>query len=731
MNEDILSQLSAEEQELASKLAELRSRKAFLLQQHNEELARQKREESLAKPITIQVTGVQKWSNGDFVMTESPFREDLIALMRTIPSRVYTGGKHNAFAIGDWPSVVEKLKELKNVTVEYLDAADYEIEILLRAPNWLVELDQRWLIATPARNVPQKFILHTIAGAQWNTEKQRYAVPLTEAHNVWKRLEGIDKVEWSDEAREFVIKQIERRTSLDKIAELEIDEKYAEFDLNGIKLRPFQSVGARFIETADGNAILADEMGLGKTPQAIAYAHMLGFKKVVVIVPASLKPNWSREIKKFTGKTAKVLYGAEPSRYDLVNLVASDSPFEWFIINYDIVGRKTVQPEETKVNEEGYTVTYPAKDRFLWAEIISMARPDLVIVDEGHYIKNLDSNRSKAIRGIKAQRFLFLTGTPVLNRPGELWPMLTKISPEQFPAFETFVNQYTYDGKTVRNKDELHEVLRPLMIRRLKSQVYPELPAVDRRQIYHELSPKALKAYNKVLMGVYDAIEDYHPGQAGATMKVTSILAQIQRLKMISAIDKAERTAELAQELYDQTDESEHRKVIIFTQYKGVAYKIAKLLGKDALSFVTRHGSEFVTADGPDRDRMVQQFQTDDSIKYLVVTEKTTKEGHNITAAGHVIFNDLFWTPAGHDQAIGRAYGRISDMHGVDAYFIIGTSEELGDEDGSIEEWIWQLLGFKQGVIEESVEGVESSRDVSIGMMLIEKIRNSMGARKR
>jgi SNF2 family DNA or RNA helicase len=131
-------------------------------------------------------------------------------------------------------------------------------------------------------------------------------------------------------------------------------------------------------------------------------------------------------------------------------------------------------------------------------------------------------------------------------------------------------------------------------------------------------------------------------------------------MKQVCAIDKVEDTADLATELYDQTDESEDRKVLIFSQYKAVAYAIyQRLADQGALCFVRRGEDSFITADNNERDALVQQFQNDPSIKYLIVTEKTAKEGHNITAAGHVIFNDLFWTPAAHEQGEGRAYGRL------------------------------------------------------------------------
>jgi SNF2 family DNA or RNA helicase len=242
------------------------------------------------------------------------------------------------------------------------------------------------------------------------------------------------------------------------------------------------------------------------------------------------------------------------------------------------------------------------------------------------------------------------------------------------------------------------------------------------------LSPKAMKLYRKIEMGIYTSMAEFDAkGQGGKEMNITNILAQIQRLKMVCAIDKVDATAELARELYDSTEEG-YKKVLIFTQYKAVAYGIWQRLADDgALSFVTRGAHDFITAGNEERDRLVQEFQTNPDVKYLVVTEKTTKEGHNITAAGHVIFNDLFWTPAAHDQAEGRAYGRMSDSHSINAYYMITEM----DGEGSIEEWIMDLLAEKLAMINEVVEGVESGRDVSVAMALIEKMRGSMWTRNK
>ncbi len=321
-----------------------------------------------------------------------------------------------------------------------------------------------------------------------------------------------------------------------------------------------------------------------------------------------------------------------------------------------------------------------------------------------------------------------LTGTPILNRPGELWPMLHVADSITFPSFETFKSQYTYDGKVVRNVDQLKELLKPLMIRRLKRDVIKELEPINRINSYFELSERSRKLYDKVLAGVFEILAEWNPNQAGYEKKTTHILAQIQRLKQVVAIDAVESTADLATQIYDSSpEEGAPNKVLIFSQFKATTYGIAKRLGHEALSFVSYNGSGmsgFVTGDHNWQQAQIDQFQKDPNIHFLCVTEKTAKEGHNITAAHAVIFNDLFWTPAGHQQAEARAYGRISDLHTIDSYYRIGVN--------SISEKIMAILAAKLSIIEQVVEGVEASRaDTSIVHELLASLKEELWTIKK
>lgn len=453
--------------------------------------------------------------------------------------------------------------------------------------------------------------------------------------------------------------------------------------------------------------IIADVMGLGKTPQEIAICELLAKNKpdakFLFIVPATLKTNTIRQIKKFTGKQAHVFFNARPNEQDMEDILLGS--YQYYIINYELVGRETViEHKEHKVINGVFT---NKEERYFWAELISAAGFDIIGYDEAHKLKNVDSNRSRASRKIKHNKVIFLTGTPVINRPGELWPMLNIIDPSTFPSHDRFMRQYTYDGQTARNVEELHELLKPIMIRRTKEDIYGEdLPLKRRLYEYSNLSEKAQFVYNKILAGIWIDL-------AGVHINVTSILAQIQRLKQVCAIDTVDEVVEKAIELYDsQPVEKKHKKIIIFTQYIATAKSIQKKLGNEAHLIM---GMPNMSLD--ERMEVVDKFQKDDS-QFLVATTLAASEGLDITAAGTVIFNDLLWTPAGHEQAEDRAYMRQSDPHGIDAYYYV--------KEKTIMEWIQELLDLKTEVIGETIEGVKASRDTNIANELIKRMREEM-----
>lgn len=702
------------EEKLKASLAEVQRKKA--------EIEKEKEiERKLYPPVSLTITSIQD----KILSIKNDYRQDVVAMLTQLPGRVYKGFGSNTIPVESYPTLVEETKKLKNVTLSVSADLALEIEHALRQPKWTVKLDKRFLKLIPGPK-HSYWDVQMLPNIKKDERYGYYEIPLSEGWRLLQTFKNMNgDVYYHPDAFNYIESQIAKRESINDIAKAKDWPYDVEFADKNVTLRPAQKVGAAFIEASDYKTLLAYQMGLGKTIISLAVAIKNNFRTMIVC-PAALRPNWCREIYRLTGQKPQVLIGTEPSEYDLKQMILN--PSQYVVANYDILSKKS-EYDDITIDQEGHK-HIEHKTRFLWIDVINMARFDMVIIDESHYIKNTDSNRSQAIRRLKVPRIIHMTGTPVLNRPGELWPILTMLQPETFPAEETFIRQYTYDGKIARNVDELREVLKPIMIRRKQSDVVDEVPPLNRITEYHDLSKKAIKIYNKILDGIYQELQEfeakrYDYGQPRES-KVTHILAKIQRLKMVCAIDKVDQTSDLAMNLQDSASEGKHNKILIFSQYKAVAYAIHQRLGHESLCFVEIGKDDFHTVDNNERDRRVQEFQNNSKIKYLVVTEKTAKEGHNITEAGYVIFNDLFWTPAAHEQGEGRAYMRINDPHGIDAYYMVT------DMDGdSIEEWIWALLQRKMAVINQTVEGVEASRDVSVANELIAKLKESMFTRRK
>jgi SNF2 family DNA or RNA helicase len=539
------------------------------------------------------------------------------------------------------------------------------------------------------------------------------------------------------------MEDVEQRMKLDLIAQKK-DSNFLDHLLivkqleeEGTPPHPFQKVGVEFIDTAGARCILGDQTGLGKTWQAVLWAETQRLRnpefQTVVICKASNKPNWAREIKRLAGVDAIVCEGGKPDFFDHIKPIMARHPY--IIINYETLATRQEtraldsdgQPAWHDVwnKEAGEYESEPLMEEvYTWAGIFLAAQPNFVVADEAHYIKSPEAHRSKAVRLLAGvPHVLVMTASPILNRTEELWPLLYMMDPVMFRKERDFLDKYTWNGRQPKNVKELHALLKPRFLRRLKKDVQPDLPPINRITRWMELSPGAKKQYEDVLAGVWELVATFDPqGHGGGYTQVMSILAQITRLKQVCAADKMDYTAELATEIQDSNENG--GKVLIFSHFMATAAGIAQRLGGEAVCTVKRTPTDFVSMSPAERDTLFEKVRNDPSIKY-VVTTSASQEGHNMEFCDWVIFNDQFWTPEAHNQCEGRAYGRLSNPHPIDSYYVVA--------DVDIERWIMELLGKKLAIIQTAVEGVETARDtdVSIGMELIKRMKEEMWRRKR
>lgn len=616
--------------------------------------------------------------------------------------------------VSEWYPLTQELYQLKNIFIRYNKIKENEIKEWKAAPNYHVDMDNRGFIVKVGP-LGSPYLLRSITGAVFDYSKHHFRIPFTESWKIPAEFVkyNAEGVEYTPEAKDFIEKQLTLRSTLDQIAERETPLEPITMR-DGLTLKDFQAVTVEYSEAAGDRIVCGHEMGLGKTPIALAVFERVAArgegKKFLIVVPASLKPNWSREIRKFTNFVPYELYGSTPSNFDMAQILAGE--YRYYIINYDILAEVTKIPEKFEKNDAGEMIKTEAKERFLWVDILNAGGFDGIAVDEAHYCKNVGSYRSRAVRELVSPRILLLTGTPLLNRPSELWPLIAMIDKDVAGPYETFVKNYTIDGKHPRNVDELREVLKPIMFRKTKKDVLKELPPINRITREYQLSSTARRQYDMVLDGLWADIKRWD-GSSSGTEVITSILAQLLKMKQVCAWDKTAYTADLATELYDQSSNG-HRKVLIFSQFVNSPECVSNIAARLAPESLWFAGGQEVHK----RMDIVDEFQTNDEKHFLSVGLKAAREGLNITAAGSVIFNDLDWTPANHHQAEARAYGRLSDLHSVNSYYIVS--------EGTIEDDIMELLEAKLNIFNAIIEGTEEARDSTIVMELIKRLKERM-----
>jgi SWI/SNF-related matrix-associated actin-dependent regulator 1 of chromatin subfamily A len=455
----------------------------------------------------------------------------------------------------------------------------------------------------------------------------------------------------------------------------------------GLQYRPFQKAGIVYAMNRP-NALIADEMGLGKTIQAIGIINASRIKgKVLVVCPASLKINWKREMDKWLvdKRSVEIANGKEFPDADIV------------IVNYDILKK---YHDELRQHEF-----------------------DLLVCDESHYLKNSKTQRTSEVLGkwdkdeskitspINAKRKVFLTGTPILNRPNELWPLVSALG--LFKSWKYYHTRYC-DGKETRygwdvsgasNLGELQEKLREsIMVRRLKKDVLKELPAKQRQileipntrettRLINQGRILAEKNNQKIinlqiaveLSKASDNPEDYKEAvkRLGEASKFAfDEMAQVRHDTAVAKIPS------IVEHVHNCLEEDEDQKIILFAHHHDVINGLKESLGEKAV-VLTGETKE------ADRQAAVDKFQTDPNCKVFIGSIGAAGVGITLTASNHVIFAEEAWTPAAISQAEDRAH-RIGQENSV-------LVQHLILEDSMDVPMVQQLLE-KQEIIDKALD---------------------------
>lgn len=513
------------------------------------------------------------------------------------------------------------------------------------------------------------------AGFRWNpTAKQWYATDIN----------SVEKVKnYCDEKAITAIESIKN----EKIVEIEssraIDNNIEFPAPNGLAYLGYQKAGIAYAINHK-NCLIADEMGLGKTIQAIGLINAIPeIKKVLIICPASLKLNWKREIEKWL---------VSPTLVEIANGEMPNANI--IIVNYDIVKK-----HETALKS------------IAW---------DLMICDESHYLKNPKAQRTQIILGykdklpIQSGRKIFLTGTPILNRPIELHPILRAMQVEFAKSWKYYAVRYCagsesrwgWDVSGSSNTEELGEKLRStIMIRREKSQVLKELPEKTHQLI--SIAPNGAAAQIKKEQKAYSEMEEQTKELKAEVLKLRkenktdteeyrkavqkmrsasmASFTEISKLRHETAIKKIPYVSEMV----INAIESE-KNIVVFAHHTDVLDGIIEEVRKANFTAEKIDGSVSIEK----RQQIVDDFQNG-KINVFVGSIKAAGVGITLTKASHVIFAELDWTPATITQAEDRCH-RIGQENNVLVQHIVF--------DGSIDAMLAKKLVEKEEIIESIME---------------------------
>lgn len=483
---------------------------------------------------------------------------------------------------------------------------------------------------------------------------------------------------------------------------------------------PYQKIGINRLLDLEGVSLLADDMGLGKTLQAIGWLAKKTITKlpVIIICPASLKINWRNELEKTLPNCPKIQI------IDGMYKGGAILDASIYIINYTIFSNSF----ETVEMEDGKKVSRELKGTG-WVDILLDLKPQTIIIDEAHSMKNKDANRTKSIMKLKkAKHKILITGTPIEKRPVELWNLVNFLNPLLFKNYYSFVFRYC-DAKRgdyglevngASNLDELHKILtNTIMIRRTKEEVGIELPKrIDtvlpveisnrgeynkaEKEFKHWLSEKFEKQINNVEKQLtFDFGEDRKLAiiheQITKTLSA-EMLVKMGVLKQLAAKGKIESVAE-----WIKTNLDSGEKMVIFCTHREPIERLYSQFKKIAVKIDGSVPSE-------KRQGIVEQFQTNDKIQLFFGNMKAAGVGITLTAASHVVIVEYPDKPGELSQAIDRInrIGQLSENINVWFFEAINT----------IDAELIESLNNEQKVVKNVLDGISPDNTVFINKIL-------------
>lgn len=451
---------------------------------------------------------------------------------------------------------------------------------------------------------------------------------------------------------------------------------------DGLQLYGFQEDGIKMMLGKGGRVLLADEMGLGKTVQVVGYINVLLEREkvfpLVVVCPAVMKMVWKREIEKWCIKRdvrVQVVQGRSDELRDA----------DVYVLNYDILSEYVDRFDEVRG----------------------------LVLDECHYIKNRSAVRTRSVYALykkyKPRHVLALSGTPLLNRPVELWTTLNLLKPSVFGNFWTFVMRYCgayksqwgwqFNGAT--NIEELARLLKQtVMIRREKKDVLKDLP--DKMRVIVPLQTDGDKQLRELEHRVKKIIEELDSlveqievkrkeGNVEDVKKLNKRLravwsgsiGEIEEYRLKAVRVKLPFMFEFIDSCIEQGEN-----LVVFVYHREIWQEVMKRYKDIAVGII---GGDSVK----DRDEVVKRFQSDDKVKIFVGSIRACGEGITLTKASKAVFLEYDWTPARMLQAEDRLH-RIGQKDTVSSYWFV--------LENSIDEYFVKKIVDKMKIVEKVLD---------------------------
>jgi superfamily II DNA or RNA helicase len=440
-------------------------------------------------------------------------------------------------------------------------------------------------------------------------------------------------------------------------------------DLPGLagELMPFQAAGVNYART-QRRTFLADEQGLGKTIQALATVEAEQAFPAIVVCPASLKLNWQQETKRWLPhRTVTVITGRARAALD----------GEILVLNYDILDAHR--------------------------EALAALQANALILDESHYCKNRHARRTQEAHllssALPASALrLALTGTPVVNRAKELVPQLRILGRlTEFGSAASFERKFASPA----DRERLHwHLRRSCYVRRLKSDVLPQLPAKRRAVVPVALSNAA--DYNRAEQAFLAWLQEHYRDSRDLGRRLDNAMGPAQALMKINALRQLAGAGKItvAHE-WIQDFLASGEKLVVFADHRAV---------QDALVDRFPHAVHLLGADSQaERQHTVERFQQDPDVLLCICSIKVAAHGFTLTAAANVAFIELSWTPADHDQAEDRCH-RIGQIDAVTAWYLLAA--------GTIDDRISALIGHKRNLVGAITDGTAPTESTMLDALL-------------